>query len=528
MSGDPAGTPDPLDRAGRLRRRRRERLMSLLPRLLAAQPEGSVLGSLVDALAGRLAELDQATERVLRDRWMALAGASPRWDDGPSPLEMLGRLLEISQEPWEELEAYRRRLRQVAPILLAGSSTVRSLLAVGAASLDTELCPRLRRLPDTDAARAAGIQDTTLGLGVRPGTRASCPECELPGDVCPYENGERLAARGAVAARLQLTDCPATTRNLHLLALGHDSRFQVVNPSLALDRPVVTLAATTRLAFPALHNVESNEVMLFAGTLEAGETLVLSPARFESDVRPFDGYTPQGPALDFLLAPGGSAVLQGGTTTRNVAGQMYYLQGVTYGEARFGHARFSLLGQHVLSPGLDAGANTWRLRGYTQRDVQAIADKTLLAGLAGAPALPFDGVADARGDLTLDWWVRLPATFRLRIPEMPARPTPQERTSVLDLTRRSVEAARAAGVLASVDFPEPPRREKHPLGEGALRLFLRAKARESQPEAEALKAVQVTARGTERQPEEDRRGLSVLGKFDVTRFEWSHLGTRPG
>ena len=39
-------------------------------------------------------------------------------------------------------------------------------------------------------------------------------------------------------------------------------------------------------------------------------------------------------------------------------------------------------------------SNTWRLRGYTQKDVQAIADKTLLAGLAGAPALPFDGVAN--------------------------------------------------------------------------------------------------------------------------------------
>ena len=516
---------DPLDRAGRLRRRRRERLSALLPRLLGAQPEGSVIGSLVDALAGRLAELDEASERVLRDRWVALAGGTPPWDQKSNPLEKLGLLLDIPQERWEELEAYRRRLRQVAPILLGGSSTVRALLGAAAACLDTELCPRLRRLPDTDAARKAGIQDTTLGLGVRPGTRASCPECEVPGKICPYETGERLAARGAVVARLLLTDSPVSRKSLHLRALGHDSRFQVANVSLALDRPVVTLSATARLSFPALHNVESNEVMLFAGALEAGETLVLAPVRFESDVRPFDGHTPQGPALDYLLAPAGSAVVQG-TNTRNVAGQIYYLQGVTFGEAHFGRARFSLLGRHVLSPGLDRGTNTWRLVGYTQRDVKAIADRMLLEGLAGAPEKPFEGNPDARGDLTLEWWARIPATFRLRIPEMPARAGPEERTAVLDLTRRTVEAARAAGVLAAVDFPEPPRKEQHPLGEGALRVSLRVRAKESQPGAEALK-VGVSVRGTERQPSEDRRGLSVQGVFDVTRFGWSHLGTRP-
>lgn len=517
---------DPLDRPGRLRRRRRERLMALLPRLLAAQPEGSVIGLLVDALAGRLAELDEAAERVLRDRWVALAGGSPPWDGGSYPLEDLGLLLDIPQEGWEELEAYRRRLRQVAPVLLGGSSTVRSLLGAAAACLDTELCPRLRRLPDTDAARKDGVQDTTLGLGVRPGTRASCPECQAPGEICPYDTGQRLATRGAVVARLLLTDSPPIERRLHLRALGHDSRFQVVNASLVLDRPVVTLSATTKLAFPALHNVESNEVMLYAGTLAAGETLVLSPKRFESDVGLFGGGSPQGPALDYLLAPGGSAVVQG-KATRDVSDQIYYLQGVTFGEVHFGHARFSLLGQHVLSPGLDAGTNTWRLLGYTQKDVQAIADRTLLPGLSGAPVKPFDGVPDARGDLALDWWARVPATFRLRIPEMPARASPEERTEVLDLTRRTVEAAKAAGVLAAVDFPEPPRCERHALGEGALRVSLAVGSKESQPGAEALKAVRVTVRGTERQPEDDHRGLTIQGVFDRTRFGWSHLGTRP-
>ena len=62
--------------------------------------------------------------------------------------------------------------------------------------------------------------------------------------------------------------------------------------------------------------------------------------------------------------------------------------------------------------------------------------------------------------------------------------------------------------------------------DGALRVSLKVGAKESQPGAEALK-VRVAARGTERQPSEDRRGLTVQGVFDVTRFGWSHLGTRP-
>jgi hypothetical protein len=97
---------------------------------------------------------------------------------------------------------------------------------------------------------------------------------------------------------------------------------------------------------------------------------------------------------------------------------------------------------------------------------------------------------------------------------------------VLDLTRRTVDAARAAGVLSAVDFPEPPRRERHPLGEGALRVALRVDSKEAQPGADALRKVRVAVHRSERQPEEDRRGLTVQGVFNVTRFGWSHLGTR--
>lgn len=525
------GAGEPLDKRERLRRLRRERLLALLPRIYGAQPEGSVVAALVDALAGRLGALDESAERVLRDRWVALAGGEPRWDDGPHPLEWLGELLGVRREPWEEPERFRRRLRASAPVVTHGSTTVRAVLTLAAAALDTELCPRLARLPeDSEAA------DTTLGLGVKPGTLASCPGCADPEaeSRCHWdqEKPQQGAVRGRagqnpIEARMLLTDGPISERELAFTGLGHAQTFRVRSFSLAADRPVVRLRAQTEVRYPALRNVGNNGITLFAGTLAAGETLELLPERLEADVAPFVGYFTAGPALQRSLDAEGRARVRGpdGRVLRVVSDRVFFLQGralfdvsVFSGpEARDARAaRFALLERRVLTPLLEPGEVTWDYQGYTATDVKALADPVLAEALKDAPASPTAG----KVDLSLEWWVRPPATFRLRVPAIPTR-AGVERSDVLELVRRSVERARAAGVRVSVDFPEPPRLETHPLREKTPAVAVTARGSEDARARETLEA-KVGAKAKEAQPLGEGL-LTVRGIFDATRLDWSRF-----
>ncbi len=524
---------EPLDKQARLRRRRRERLLALLPRLYATRPD-SALGTLVDVLAGRLAELDEATDRVLRDKWVALAGGEPRWDSGPHPLERLGAVLELPREPWEDVEPYRRRLRQSAPVLTQGTTTVRAMLTLAAAALDTELCPRLARLPSGKESAA----DTTLGLGMRPGTVAGCPGCATPGETCVYAPQEGLAdltthtGTSPIQARLLLTDNPVTARSLVLAGLGHDDTFQVDNPSLAADRPVVMLRALEPLHFPMLRNTRSNGATLFAGELKEGEVLTLRPRRDAADTAPFEGYAPEGPALQRLTQPTGRAfVSRLDGQLEDVSDRIFYLHGgARFDVDRFAGnespestgARFALLDESVLTPLIEPGLGTWVYRGYAKRDIRALADAELVRRLE--PEAPEQTTA-GRVELTLEWWTRPPASFRLRIPMMPARGQ-EESGAVKELVRRTVERARAAGIRVAVDFPAPPRKEEHPLEELGWEARLGIQQREEARARDSL-AVRVDARHEEKQPLAEER-FSMQGIFDVTRLDWSHLAPDTG
>ncbi len=504
---------EPLDPRARLRQRRRERLLALLPRLYEVRP-GSAMATLVDVLAGQLAELDEATERVLRDRWVALAGGEPRWDAGLHPVERLGALLELPREPWEDVEPYRRRLRQSAPVLTRGSTTARSVLTLVAAALDTELCPRLSRLPRETGAAA----DTTLGVCVRPGTVAGCPGCATPGESC---------VSSPAVARLLLTDNPVTAHSLVLTGLGHGDTFLVNNPSLAADRPVVTLRALEPLRYPVLRNHRSNGSTFFAGSLEPGEVLILRPRRDAADTAPFEGYTPEGPALQRLSEPAGRAfVSRREGHLEDVSDRIFYLHGsALFDVGRFAgsdgapisEARFALLDEGVMTPFVQPGESAWSYRGYARADIRALAEPELIGRLEKeAPEAPAAG----RVELALEWWTRPPASFRLRIPQMPAR-KPSELTAVRELVRRTVERARAAGIRVVVDFPEPPHQEEHSLGETGWTALLATRAEEN---AQALETLKVGMRTTqaEAQPLAEER-FSMQGIFDTTRLEWSHL-----
>ena len=80
---------------------RRARLLDLLPRVYAAQPQGSAVGSVIDALAQALAGFDRDARHVLHDRWVGLAyaDADAQEDDGAAALDRLGALLQIERLP---------------------------------------------------------------------------------------------------------------------------------------------------------------------------------------------------------------------------------------------------------------------------------------------------------------------------------------------------------------------------------------------------------------------------------------------
>ncbi|MFG6456862.1 hypothetical protein [Roseateles sp. BYS96W] len=80
---------------------RRARMLDLLPRIYAAQSPDSAIGTLVEAMAQRLAVFDQDLQRVLHDRWVALACGVPdaRDGDAAAALDRLGALLQIARLP---------------------------------------------------------------------------------------------------------------------------------------------------------------------------------------------------------------------------------------------------------------------------------------------------------------------------------------------------------------------------------------------------------------------------------------------
>lgn len=80
-------------------RRRRERLLQLLPRIYAAQPGNSAVGAVIGGLAASLARLDDALTRVQYDRWVGLASAQRPDADDTSAVEQLGQLLQVGRLP---------------------------------------------------------------------------------------------------------------------------------------------------------------------------------------------------------------------------------------------------------------------------------------------------------------------------------------------------------------------------------------------------------------------------------------------
>lgn len=313
-------------------RPRRRRLLALLPRIFAEQPEGSAIGVLIEGMAAGLAELDEGLIRTQRDHWVNLACGDTTNGEADSALERLGTLLDIPRQAWvetvldatgkatnvtkvEETEAYRQRLILTAGVLTRGLTTPRALLELAIVTLGAEACPRQEI-----------EKDAILAFGVPLGTMRRCRVCQLNTPTpCPNTEMRVLEA--------WITENPPLRRSIVSdPPLKPGGRFKVKSLSLVEDVPELRLKAIDKpVQYPSVQNRDTGEIILYAGEINPGEVLNLWPQIESEEAARYDSHDPVGAHAWRNQYPSGSAVLIGvDGSLQSVSAQIYFLSGPTF------------------------------------------------------------------------------------------------------------------------------------------------------------------------------------------------------
>jgi hypothetical protein len=556
-------------------RTRHDRLRSLLPRIYATDPETSELGRVLEMLANLLREADQALERALRDKWLATstgdrgeAAAGEDEDDDESlpvidlggaalPLELIGAAADLVRQPWEvSHEAYRTRVRLLAPMLASGLATPRVLLAFAITSMNGEPCPVLERR-----------EDATQAWGLPPGTLNRCRVCRgggvpPPGTPCPFRDRAVMDAT--------LTDNPRTRVSLRRRTLDpapgtaeggpHSARLRVRSDNLFMAKPEIVLQVPDMDDVPVVasfRRLDTGEEVVIAWPLQANATLTLRPAS------PHDPTTPRHLQVwvdrppGQARAPARAFVVPG--TADTLDGLVFVIQGPRFDAARFAPeeetvaeapARFASLSQRIDAPTLPPGESTWLYRPLDQaRLADALADVTgafdvgaidygqedendspeereqkreakreqrrdeirarLLSVMATAPETP----SSAAVDLTLSWWTRPPARFHLRVPRTAAVKAALA-SGAADYLRQMIDRVRPAGVQPIFDFAELPFPEPLAPEDALIRLDVLAREPVAPGDRDGFTDLDVAL--TEALEPAHQAGF--IGIFDVTRF----------
>lgn len=434
--------------------RRARGLRSSFPAAYDTRPHLSVLGELLDALAGRFTDLDEAIEQVIRNRWVRLAREDAPVDARDelqiqrACITQLGRLVGAVPLPREPLDRFRQRVIAQARILRSGVTTPRSILALATTALGLELCGKLDRLPPQGGARV------TVGHGMRPGTIAACGRPCGSVRECPHQTARE--------AQMLLIDHPPDLRIRRLSGVRHNDTLELASESVEDAEPVLRLSVPLGgkpVAWPSLQHAE--ETLFFAGTLGPGETLLITP------VCPDDESSGSAVLIDASqgrrrLEPG--AVVYFTTSARFEAEPPAPGSRVCFADDADDAAadtktiiRFARFGETALrTPLLPAGGARWTVN---QLDRKQLADMLgpdeATRRFAGAPEV----VVAAPFDLEVEWTVYPAATFQLRIPRNQAVRDAEAHGAVA-LIQELVELARGAGIVAWVDFPQ-----EHALGD---------------------------------------------------------------
>jgi hypothetical protein len=525
-------------------RQRRQRLFDLLPRVFAEQPEGTAVAAVIDAMASALAQLDEGLNRTQRDHWLNLARGDTYDGEALSALEKLGRLLGIVRLNEEATDDYRQRLQLTAKILTRGLTTPRSLLELAIVTLGAEPCPR-----------QSIDKDAVIAFGLPLGTFKKCSRCKSGSNQpCPnYENR---------VLDVVLTENAPHHRSFKTEnALKPNDHFIISSDSLTEDVPEVRLEALDKdspIQYPILQNIVTGEVMLFAGEINFGEVLSIWPQVSQEENAQFDTHDNVTAHAWSQQYPSGSAVLvkNDGSLT-SVSNRIYYLTGdmfppdnvlsdaknvprfadaVAHEGVRFADAlsagdtfdsktvfvnntdrkgaQFGGAGQTIRSPRICAGENEWLYGVYTKQDIKAVVGEFSGDLIDKAP----QNSNDARASLSLSWWIRPPASFNLRISRN-GWVERAERRGATQLFSKWLQQAKAAGVRASLDFPEPALTESLSVSESlSLKTIQQWQELLQLDDKPPLWQIEKTA---QEQHELGEGALIWQGVFDQTRFDTS-------
>ncbi len=429
----------------------------------------------------------------------------------PLPLELLGAALDLRRLPWESNEqAYRQRLRILAPLLVEGLGTPRAILSVATTSLLTEPCPRLER-----------VEDSTTMHGLAQGALGRCRACrggrERAGDPseCPQREHRLICAT--------LIDNPRTPAKLTWAKLQRDAPINLVNDSLFSARPRVRVRITalegSERTIVALRSRTTGEQLIIAHPLAPGEILHLHSERDADESARHLQHWVDTPGSE----PSGAAVWIEGSP--RVQYYPLFAKGPRFNYDRFAAgidtdgARFTTTRSTVRTPELVPGDNVWvvELLGeaelltavselgddYRQRFAEAVENAAQLV-------VP----TRAEIDLTVEWWTRPPGRFALQIPASSAVACARARGADVYL-RQMIERVRPCGVFATIDFPSMPLSDS--IEPRDTLLAVHVAAGESLAPDDALVGVSLTH--SEAIEPADIGGWQ--GVFDTTRFDFT-------
>lgn len=545
-------------------RTRHDRLRGLLPRAYATDPKDSALGAILDVLGDLLRDADRDSERALRDRWIATAagdrspdapedGDAPE-EDGPSedgdddgspalptielaglmPLELLGATLDLVRQPWEvDHEAYRSRVRILAPMLAAGLGTPRVILAFALTSLHSEPCPSLEH-----------HGDETRGIGLPPRRLARCRACRggrvvpAPGTPCPLRETAIMDAT--------VLDNPRTRVELRRrrVAPGEGGApIRVGSASLYAARPELVVsvpadAASGTSAVVSLRSLDTGEELVIAQPVAPGETLHIRPSSpHDPDTLRHQQVWVDPPAGE-AFAPARAWITSDDGGRRNLDIEVVFAsRGARFDAGRFvddgeDHgSQFAGIRIAIETPTLPPGDTTWLYHPLSRSELQnaladvgdAIDEQRLQDLLAAAPEEPCPDPVD----ITLRWWTRPPARFGLRIPRMPAVAAALEAGAGAYL-QRMIDRVRPAGVHPVIDISEPPIREELEPRDALDGLTVRMREPLEPGDRGGPSRLTATLPGDAVAPD---HVPGFIGIFDVTRFEisrFSDLTAEPG
>lgn len=408
----------------------------------------------------------------------------------PEPLEHLGAALDLRRQPWEtDAEAYRSRVRILAPMLTEGLATPKVMLAAVLTSLHAEPCPITER-PDPDSTR---------GYGLPPKSLSRCAVCRgggtpPPGSTCPL--------RDAATMQATITDNPRTRATLvrsrlEPYAEGGGRSLRVRNDSLFSARPEIILRVPedadpgTRVV-PSFRSSTTGDEVVVPTILGPGDELTVRPASDHDPALPrHQQFWVDPPGGEAQLPPRvwirrGSA---GGGGFETVANTLF-AAGPRFDQVRYSDAadpalfdegsydnvyldepaptstptltHFADTQLRITSPRLQPGTNDWTYQPLAKAalaslltDYEEEPEYAALALGLDLEAEPDFEAANTKVALELRWWTRPPARFRVRVPLVPAVIAAMGAGADVYM-RAMIERVRPAGVYPLIDFALPP------------------------------------------------------------------------